>query len=184
MFIGTQGLKKGQEFDFVILFRLIMPPMKLVFLFCSVGLFIYMSLSAAHPELTPYAEASEGMVRYVIELPALEDESLRKVELIIGKTVPTDGVNRHFFGGKVTREVVQGWGYSYYELKRLGPMAGTMMAGPPDAPKVETFVPVRHDLGLLRYNSRLPLVVYVPEGVEVRYRLWSTESEAIAAEVQ
>ena len=156
--------------------------MKLVFLFCSIGLFIYMNLCAAHPELKPYAEAEAGMVRYVIELPKLEDESLKQVELIVGKTVLTDGVNRHFFGGQVTREVVQGWGYSYYELKQIGPMAGTMMAGPPDAPKVKTFVPVRHDLGLLRYNSKLPLVVYVPEGVEVSYRLWATEPEPVAAD--
>ncbi|CAA6676569.1 MULTISPECIES: ecotin [unclassified Lentimonas] len=157
--------------------------MKLVFLFCSIGLFLYMSLSAAHPELKPYAEASEGMVRYVIELPKLEDESLKKVELVVGKTVPTDGVNRHFFGGKITRETIQGWGYSYYELKAIGPMAGTLMAPHPDAPKVNTFVPVRSDLGLLRYNSKLPLVVYVPEGVEVKYRLWSTPAEPIAAAV-
>jgi len=141
-----------------------------------------MKLTAAHPELKPYAEASEGMVRYVIELPSLEDESLKQVELVVGKTVPTDGMNRHFFGGKITREMVQGWGYSYYELKAIGPMAGTMMAPLPDAPKVDTFVPVRHDLGLLRYNSKLPLVVYVPEGVAVQYRLWATEPEPVAAE--
>lgn len=158
--------------------------MKLIFLFCSLGLFTYMKLAAAHPQLKPYAEADEGMQRYVIELPKLEDESLRKVELVVGKTVPTDGVNRHFFGGKVTREVIRGWGYSYYELKAIGPMAGTMMAGPPGAPKVDTFVQVRHDLGLLRYNSKLPLVVYVPEGVEVSYRLWSTDAEPTAAKVQ
>ena len=158
--------------------------MKLVFLFCSLGLFVYMKAWAAHPELQPYAQAEAGVQRYVIELPALEDETLRKVELIVGKTVPTDGMNRHFFGGKITREMIQGWGYSYYELKALDPMAGTLMAPPPGAPKVDTFVPVRHDLGLLRYNSKLPLVVYVPEGVEVSHRLWSTESEAIAAEVQ
>ena len=37
-------------------------------------------------------------------------------------------------------------------------------------------------LGLLRYNSKLPLVVYVPEGVEVKYRLWSTEPELVVAD--
>ena len=158
--------------------------MKLIFLFCSIGLFVYMNLSAAHPNLKPYAEADEGMVRYVIELPELEDESLRQVELIVGQTVPTDGVNRHFFGGKITRETVQGWGFSYYELKAIGPMAGTLMAPHPNALKVDAFVPVRNDFGLLRYNSKLPLVVYVPEGVEVKYRLWSTDSEPVAAEVQ
>jgi ecotin len=31
--------------------------------------------------------------------------------------------------------------------------------------------------GPVRYNSRLPLVVYVSEGLEVRYRLWKAEPE-------
>jgi ecotin len=31
---------------------------------------------------------------------------------------------------------------------------------------------------LIRYNSRLPVVVYVPEGVEVRYRIWRADPEA------
>ena len=28
---------------------------------------------------------------------------------------------------------------------------------------------------LIRYNSRMPIVVYAPEGVEVHYRIWSAE---------
>jgi ecotin len=156
--------------------------MKLLFLFCSFGLFTLLGLCTAHPNLAPYAEAAEGMQRYVIELPALEDESLHQVELIVGKTVLTDGVNRHFFSGQLTCENLEGWGYSYYELQELGPMVGTLMAVMDAGPEVETFVPVRHDLGLLRYNSKLPVVVYVPEGVEVSYRIWSTEPEMIKAE--
>ena len=156
--------------------RLLIPVILIVVLCLNLG-------AEPHRNLKAYAPASEGMQRYVIELPELENESLQKVELIIGKTVPTDGVNRHFFGGKVTREVVQGWGFSYYELKELGPMAGTLMAGPPDGQQVDTFVTVSHNLGLIHYNSKLPLVVYVPEGVEVKYRLWSTAAEPTAAEV-
>ena len=78
---------------------------------------------------------------------------------------------------------MQGWGFSYYELKALGPMAGTLMAPPHCAEKVDTFVSVRHDLGLIRYNSKLPLVVYVPEGVEMKYRLWSADAVATVAEL-
>lgn len=35
------------------------------------------------------------------------------------------------------------------------------------------FVSLGGDPYLVRYNSKLPVVVYVPEGVEVRYRIWS-----------
>jgi ecotin len=34
----------------------------------------------------------------------------------------------------------------------------------------------------IRYNSRLPIMVYVPEGVEVRYRIWTAGAEIKAIE--
>ena len=76
------------------------------------------------------------------------------------------------------REAIQGWGFDRYVLKQLGPMAGTLMAPPPDAPMVERFVSLGGDPYLVRYNSRLPLVVYVPNGVAVRYRIWHADPEA------
>ena len=30
---------------------------------------------------------------------------------------------------------------------------------------------------MLRYNSKLPIVLYVPKGVEVRYRIWSASKQ-------
>jgi ecotin len=57
-------------------------------------------------------------------------------------------------------------------------MAGTLMAVDPEAPKVPRFITIGGDPYLIRYNSRLPVVVYVPEGVEVRYRIWSAAPDA------
>lgn len=133
-------------------------------------------LPAAEP-LKPYPAAEEGMTRHVLELTARDDEDSAKVEIIVGKTVMTDGVNRHFFGGKLETRTVEGWGYSYHILPKLGPMAGTLMAAPPGAPKKETFVRLGGEPFLVRYNSKLPVVVYVPEGCEVRYRIWSAPAE-------
>jgi ecotin len=59
-------------------------------------------------------------------------------------------------------------------------MAGTLRAIDESQPKVDRFVTVRGEPNLLRYNSRLPIVVYVPNGVEVRYRLWRAAAEAQA----
>ncbi len=61
-------------------------------------------------------------------------------------------------------------------------MAGTLMAVDPKAPKVSRFVGLAGDPYLVRYNSRLPIVVYVPEGVEVRYRVWTAGTETKAME--
>ena len=51
------------------------------------------------------------------------------------------------------------------------------MAVDPNAPKVNRFVTLGGEPYLIRYNSRLPVVVYVPEGAEARYRMWRAEAE-------
>ena len=119
------------------------------------------------------------MTRHVIRLPKQKDETAFKIELIIGKTVRTDANNRYFFGGALETEIIPGWGFNRYILRKLGPMAGTLMAVDPDAPQVERFISLGAET-LLHYNSRLPLVVYVPAGVEVRYRRWRAESISIS----
>ena len=121
------------------------------------------------------------MARFVIPVPKQDDEGAFKVEIIIGKTVTTDAQNRYFFGGKLETETIAGWGFDRHILRKLGPMAGTLMAVDPNAPKVERFISVGGEPHLLRYNSRLPIVVYVPEGVEVRYRIWRADPKATTA---
>ena len=123
----------------------------------------------------PPAEA--GMVRFVLDVPKQDDESALKVELIVGKTVQADAHNRYFFGGRIETETIKGWGFPRYIVRKLGPMAGTLMAVDPNAPKVSRFVTLGGDPYLIRYNSRLPIVVYAPEGVEVRYRIWTAGAE-------
>ena len=115
------------------------------------------------------------MTRHVISLPKQPDENAIKVELIIGKTVKTDAGNSYFFGGNLETESIPGWGFDRYILRKLGPMAGTLMAVDPNAPQVERFISIGGEARLLRYNSRVPIVVYVPAGVEVRHRLWRAE---------
>lgn len=112
------------------------------------------------------------MTRHVLQLPQRQDENDCKVELIIGKTVLVDGVNHHFFAGQIEEETIQGWGFTRYLVRKLGPMAGTLMARVPEGPMVEQFVRIGGEPYLIRYNSRLPVVVYVPVGTEVKYRIW------------
>ena len=56
-------------------------------------------------------------------------------------------------------------------------MAGTAMAVNPNAPKADRFITLGGEPYIIRYNSRMPIVIYVPEGVEVRYRIWTTYEE-------
>jgi ecotin len=141
--------------------------------------FTSVSLAVAADDLKAFPPAEEGMARHIIRVPQLEDESVFKVELIIGKTVRTDAANRYFFAGTLETENIPGWGYDRYVLRKLGPMAGTLMAVDPNAPQVDRFISLNRET-ILRYNSRLPYVVYVPTGTEVRYRLWRAETSRVS----
>jgi ecotin len=135
-----------------------------------------LSIRAAD-SMKAFPPASEGMIRHVLQLPKQVDESAFRVELIAGKTVQVDKENRYFFAGKIEIETIKGWGFPRYNVSKLGPLAGTRMAADPNAPKVNRFVTLGGEPYLIRYNSRLPIVVYAPEGIEVRYRLWSAQPE-------
>ena len=136
------------------------------------------SLSSAADNMKAFPPAEPGMTRHVLDLPEKKDESAFKVEIIVGKTVKLDAANRYFFAGKIDALNIEGWGFTRYVVAKLGPMAGTLMAPDPNAPKVDRFITLGGEPYLIRYNSRLPVVVYVPEGVEVRYRIWSAGPES------
>lgn len=140
------------------------------------------SAAPAADNMKAFPPADEGMVRYVLHLAEQADESAFKVELLVGRTVETDAQNRYFLGGRIEAETIAGWGFTRYLVREIGPMAGTLMAVDPDAPKVSRFITLGGEPYLIRYNSRLPVVIYVPEGGEVRYRIWSAGSEATALE--
>jgi ecotin len=143
-----------------------------VFMVCSVN---------ARDNMKAFPPSDQGQIRYVIHLAEQDEESNYQVELIVGQTVKVDESNQYFFGGQIKKENIVGWGFTRYVVSELGPMAGTMMAVDPNAPKVDRFIRLGGEPYLIRYNSRLPVVVYVPEGVDVRYRIWRAEPESKAA---
>jgi ecotin len=135
-----------------------------------------------HPELQAFPAAQEGMERFVIVLPHKErgEEDDFKVELIVGKEMLTDGVNLVRLGNAIEPRTLEGWGYTYYEVSGSSATISTLMAPPEGAPKVKAFVkatPLQ-----VRYNSRLPIVVYTPRGYEVRYRIWNASQTTHTAE--
>lgn len=125
-------------------------------------------------KVAPYPQAEKGMKRQVIQLPVQQDEANYKVELLIGKTLEVD-CNQHRLGGQLESKTLEGWGYDYYVFDKVTSPVSTMMACP-DGKKEKKFVTAYlGDNSLLRYNSKLPIVVYTPENVEVKYRVWKAE---------
>jgi len=156
--------------------------MRIAWLAIPVAICFASSTGHAADNMKAFPPAEAGMVRHVLQLPPQDDESTSRVELIVGKTVELDERNSYFFGGRIEPENIEGWGFTRYLVTDLGPMAGTLMAVDPNAPKVARFVALGGEPYLVRYNSRLPVVVYVPEGAEVRYRVWTAGPEALPIE--
>ncbi|HEF4759936.1 TPA: serine protease inhibitor ecotin [Pseudomonas putida] len=126
-------------------------------------------------KVAPYPKAESGFTRQVIHLPPQTRENDFKVEVLAGKTMTVD-CNLQRLGGTLEEKNLEGWGYSYYRLEKVtGPMS-TLKACPNGTSK-QDFVPVVGDGFMLRYNSKLPIVIYAPKDVEVRYRVWSASSK-------
>ena len=122
-----------------------------------------------------FPKAKEGFVQHVIEVPKTENDYDHRVELLIGKIMLVD-CNKHSFIGKVETVNLKGWGYKYLEISNIQNGPSTIMAC--NEPKTEKFVTLyMRDESLRRYNSRSPIVAYVPKGYEVRYRVWSAGAD-------
>ncbi|NJN48033.1 MAG: serine protease inhibitor ecotin [Candidatus Competibacteraceae bacterium] len=154
-------------------------------LLAVLAVFIPLGVSNAQDQygMKPYPLADAGFTRQVFRVSAVENEADRMVEIVVGKTLVVD-CNLTRFLGTLEEQVAEGWGFPYYVLKEVSGPASTLMACPPDATKSEEFVRVSGDGFMQRYNSKLPVVTYVPEGFEVRYRIWTAGSEMGQAKVE
>ena len=124
--------------------------------------------------------AGKGMSKFVIEVPhsTIEEDNTKKVEIIVGKYTQTDKCNNHFMVGQLEKKDLKGYGYNYYEYKGDGSIAGTMK-GCLDSGTMSKFVSAQPTL--VDYNGRLPIVVYVPEGFDVQYRIYKAQPEQYKA---
>lgn len=141
-------------------------------------------IGTEHPELKIFPAAKEGMIRFVITLPQKDrgDEDNFMVEIITGRDMLVDGINRVRLGNSIETHTLKGWGYSYYEVSGSSLTMSTRMAVPDNSPKVTKFV-IAPSIKV-RYNSRLPIVIYAPESYKVQYRIWKVSNQTLPATKQ
>ncbi|USD21622.1 ecotin family protein [Microbulbifer variabilis] len=141
-------------------------------LFSALILCCVVPLQAAEP-LDAFPAEVEGKRRHVIELPKVVDESRFMVELVPGKNALAD-CNLRSYSAPLQRQVLPGWGYPYYVLAELKPSKGTSKVCGSDS-ESRRFIRVRGNGLILPYSSSQPLVVYLPEGVQLKYRVWRAD---------
>lgn len=129
-------------------------------------------------ELEHFPKAQKGMVRYVIFLDKKLNEDLYKVEVIPGKVMNVD-CNIHELTGKTVEKDLEGWGYTYYEFSSDGNTVSTRMACPNQVNKNKF---VSSQSVMIRYNSKLPIVIYAPQGYEIHYKIWEAGKEKKSSE--
>jgi len=113
-----------------------------------------------------------GFRRYVFHLPPQPDEDRLEVELVGGKDVFIDSALclRPFMDGEFQRHDVQGsFPLAYWVLTGKGQSVTLMAACFPPRPPATVFIAAQP--ARLRYDSRTPQIVFVPSGLELRYRV-------------
>lgn len=121
--------------------------------------------------LKAYPESLDGYDRYVLFLPEIKNSlKERKVEIIPGVSTEVD-CNNHGLIGSFVEKNIDGWGYSYLVFESDGDVFSTRMACPDNTRHTEIVTGETH---LMNYNSRLPVVVFIPkkDNFSVQYRIW------------
>ena len=139
--------------------------------------------AAPPPDMKPFPPAEKGYKRMVIHLQSLAHEDGNKLEIVIGKTLKID-CNRHWYIGHLSESTVRGWEATYFSLNLVTGPTSTLFACPAKQQEQDAFVPVQLDQSLFSYNSKSPVVVYVPNEFEVRYRIWTVKEESGVADIE
>jgi len=136
-------------------------------------------------DLKPFPAPAADQLRWVIQLPGVlkpsSDPAISanpadwRVELIVGRELEVD-CNRQLLRGRIDSEVIPGWGYRIFRVTGGEAVASTRMACPPGQTDIRQFVALAGQPTVVRYNASVPIVIYTPRDLQVRWRLWKAET--------
>ena len=138
--------------------------------------------------LTGYPEPAPGLKRWVIQpsglLPKSSDPLISaqpldwRIQLIVGQTVSLDCNTKRLSGpGMTMRMLPKASGKALFEVK--GPLvviSTKMLCSDQQTSARSTFLSLGKQPYLVPYNASWPIVVDLPAGTELRWRLWKAET--------
>ena len=135
------------------------------------------ALAIPRLDLSAYPAPTAGLKRWVIQLPGvLPPGPIGQVQLLVGREMQVD-CNLHQLSGRLQPSQLPGSGLTLYRLEPLGPKgsSGVVIStrrACPGQPLQQRFVTLAGPPLLLPYRVSRPIVVDLPEGLELRWQLW------------
>ena len=138
-------------------------------------------------DLSGYPDPAPGLTRWVIQPPGLLSRSSDpiisakpidwRIQLIVGQTVMLDCNAQRLTGSGMTMRLLpKATGKALFEVN--GPVAviSTKMACPDDQSTRQSFLSLGKQPYLVPYNASWPIVVDLPETLQLRWRIWKAET--------
>ncbi|MDR1517183.1 MAG: hypothetical protein LBS52_03645 [Dysgonamonadaceae bacterium] len=105
------------------------------------------------------------------------EKSKLKFEIVAGKTVEVD-CNDHVLTGDFEKRSMRD-GYIYYVFNSDGNIVSTTKACPDNSLQTKF---VKGPGLLFDYDNRNPVIVYTPNGIDARYRVWETSTSYLISQ--
>ena len=139
-------------------------------------------------DLSGYPAPKQGLKRWVIQpsglLPKSDDAMISsnpldwRIQLIVGKEVELDcNVKRLSGPSLLMQRLPKASGKALFEVSGPVLVLSTRMACNPDQVKGKSFLSLGKQPYLIPYNASWPVVVDLPEGVVLRWRVWKAETK-------
>lgn len=130
------------------------------------------NFTRVNTDIFPKAEKNQKKV--VIEVPYSATDANKKIEIFVGKEMETDKCNQYGLQGSFVKKDLKGWGYNYWVFSSNGNAVSTMKACLDNGTKMQFVYAPGY---LTDYNGRMPIVLYVPDGFSVKYKIYKADSE-------
>jgi ecotin len=143
-------------------------------------------------DLSGYPVPAPGLKRWVIQpsglLPKSSDPLISanphdwRVQLLVGKEVDLD-CNHSWLSGSSLRmqRMPEASGKALFVVSGPLVVMSTRMACPPDQALQRSFLSLGKQPYLVPYNPSWPIVVDLPNGAELRWRIWKAETRQLEA---